>query len=98
MDTDWRSVVVGDKETKVFEALADPRWEWRTLRALTKAANATEGEVRAILGRYPLLVRHSTVPSQDGQELYTLQKRFFESQSPIQKVWTFLSGSSSSST
>ena len=96
LETDWKKVVTDPTEKLVFEALADATWEWRTLGALFRVSKLSEAEVRRILNQYPQLVRKSKVPSENGEDLYTLQERYFERQSPIQKWWHFTSTSSSS--
>ena len=37
LETDWRKVISDPIETKLFDALEDPRWEWRTISALSRA-------------------------------------------------------------
>lgn len=95
-ESDWREVVTDQAERRIFEALEDPRWEWRTVRALSHASSLSTDEVRRVLSRYPLLVRKSVLPSPSGDDLYTLQARHFERKSFLQKGWDFLSSSSSS--
>ena len=95
-DAGWREVVTDQAERRIFEALEDPRWEWRTVQALSQASRLAADEVRRVLSRYPLLVRKSVLPSPSGDDLYTLQARHFERKSFLQKSWDFLSGSSSS--
>lgn len=93
----WRDVVTDPAEVPVFEALEDPKWEWRTLGALARTSGLSETEVRGVLTKYPLLVRRSGVPGKSGEELYTLQSRYFERQGPLEKAWTFMSSNTSSS-
>jgi hypothetical protein len=81
-ELNWQSIITDDKERKIFEALEDP--------ALSRESGLEAGEVRAIIGKYPELIRKSEVPSQKGEDLYTLQSRFYEGT----KGWDFLSSSS----
>ena len=97
MGTDWRKVVTDPRHVAAFQALEDARWDWRTASAVAKASGLDALEVRRLPDLYPTLVRRSFQPSPSGQDIYTLQSKFFASQPPLQKVWTFLSGSSSSS-
>lgn len=96
METDWRKAISDPLETKVFEALEDPRWEWRTIPALSRASGLDHEGIRRILRKYPVLVRRSAVPAPSGEDLYTLQSRYFDRQSLFEKVWTSVSSSSSS--
>ena len=96
--TDWQQVVADPAERKVFEALEDPRWDWRTIHALSGVSGLDAESTRRILQKYPVLVRQSTVPGPGGEELYTLQRRHFERQTIVEKIWTSVSSSTSSST
>ena len=95
---EWRDVIRDTREVQVFEALEDPQWEWRTLGTLCKASGLGPDEVRGILSKYPQFVRKSITQGKSGEELFTLQRRYFERMNPVQKVWTIISGSSSTST
>ena len=95
-ETDWRKVISDPIETKLFEALEDPKWEWRTISALSRVIVLGSEDARRILRKYPALVRQSMIPGPNGEELYTLQRRFFERQSVLEKFWTSVSSSSSS--
>jgi len=96
METDWRKVITDSKETKIFEALEDPQWEWRTVGALAKISGLSNEEVRKVLNKYPKFIRKSLVPSQDGEDLYTLQQRYF-GRLNIRSFFTDTSSSSGSS-
>ena len=85
-ETDWRNVITDPSERKIFEALEDPKWEWRTVAALSGASGLSQEEVRRVLRSHPGLVRKSIVPSHKGAELYTLQRRFFDRQSILNKI------------
>lgn len=95
--SDWRSVVTDPQHVKIFEALEDSRWDWRTLGALTQASGLDAGQTLRVLNTYPTFVRRSAVPGPNGEELFTLQSKYFERKSPLQKAWDFLSAPSSSS-
>lgn len=95
--TDWRLVIKDPKLIRAFEALEDPRWDWRTASAIAKASGLTEAQVAQFPVLYPTLVRRSLSPGQAGGYVYTLQSKHFANQSPLQKAITFISSSSSSS-
>jgi hypothetical protein len=75
MGTPWNAVITDPKEHEVFEALSDPEWDFRTYDGISKATNLTAAEVKAILAKYPNLVRKSLVRDNDGRELFTLASR-----------------------
>lgn len=90
-EIEWRKLINDPSEKLVFEALEDDRWDWRTLRALTKASGLSENDVLKIINKYPTLVRKSITPIQSGENLYTLQERYFKRKSLLKKSWDFLS-------
>lgn len=75
MENEWRDIVAEPAERKIFEALSDPKWDFRTLAALSKASGLPSDKVRAVLAKYPKLVRRSPIPDAKGQELYTLTSK-----------------------
>jgi hypothetical protein len=97
MELAWRQVITDPKQIDMFRALEDPKWDWRTPAALARESGLTEDQVRAVAAGNPELVRKSAVPSQQGEDLFTLQSRFYERKGPLKKGWDFLSASSSSS-
>ncbi len=68
----WQAIVSDPNERKVFEGLANPTWDFRTIGGLSKETKLPEDEVKSILDKYPHLVRESLVRSPKGQELFTL--------------------------
>ena len=95
-ETDWRKVISDPTEIKLFQSLEDPKWEWRTIYALSRAIGLDVENTRRLLRKYPMFIRQSLVPGPNGEELYTLQRRYFERQSIFDKVWTSVSSTSSS--
>lgn len=75
MPRTWQDVVTDTKERSVFEALADPRWDFRTLSGIARSVQMDENDVKAVLTKYPDLVRVSPVPDSKGDALYTLRSR-----------------------
>jgi len=72
MKSTWQTIVSDPIERQVFQALDDPRWDFRTVEGLAKSADLPEQIVCDVLNRYPQLVRRSPVPDAQGRELYTL--------------------------
>jgi hypothetical protein len=75
MNVKWRDAVSDPHERRVFEALEDERWDFRTVPALAKSAELPEDHVRAVLRRYPQFIRQSFVPDSRGRALYTLASK-----------------------
>ena len=72
MGAAWRDQITDPVERKVFEALDDPQWDFRTIPGLSKASGIEESKVKDILERYPQLIRQSPVRDSKGRVLYTL--------------------------
>jgi hypothetical protein len=73
---DWRQVVRDPREIKIFEALEDPQYEWRTLKALQRVSGMSEREVMQVLDRNRSLIRQAR--SQSGEPIWTLQERYWK--------------------
>jgi hypothetical protein len=73
MSNDWQGVVTDPIDRRVFEALADKRWEFRTVEGLAESTGLSQSRIRETLTRYSDLVRRSTVRDEKGRELYTLR-------------------------
>ena len=80
-------------ELKVFEALANPKWDFRTIVGISKNTGIDEDKVKAILDKYAILIRISPIPDQRGRTLYTLRKRKRSLQEGIAVVQRALSKS-----
>jgi DNA polymerase III delta subunit len=87
----WREVVRDAKEAKIFEALEEPKYQWRTMRALQQAGGMSEPEVRNVIDRYRSLVREAR--SQSGEPIWTLQERYWKRGGVIQ-IMDFISHTS----
>ena len=75
MSLRWEGKIVDQKEYRVFEALSDPRWDFRTIEGIARAVELTKSEIKTILDRYPELVRKSAVSDCQGRELFTLSSK-----------------------
>jgi hypothetical protein len=93
MGTSWSTIVSDSTERRVFEALSDPEWDFRTIDGISKTTNLTATQVRAILDKYPDLVRKSLVRDNDGRELFTLASRPPRAQVILSQLTTFITKS-----
>jgi len=90
----WTDVIHNPDERKVFEALADPKWDFRTVDGIRKASGLPDDEIRSILNKYKgKLVRKSDIPDPHGREIYTLNTEKAETQELLAKLRTFISKS-----
>lgn len=72
MRESWKEQILNPVEREIFEALDDPRWDFRTIAGLSKGTGVPESTVRDVLDRYPQFIRQSPVPDLEGRALYTL--------------------------
>ncbi len=59
----------------VLQALADEKWDFRTIDGLAKETGLPADQIRKIIGAYPELVRRSPVRDRLGRSLFTLKSR-----------------------
>ncbi len=93
MATSWQALISEPTERKVFDALSDPLWDFRTIHGISKATSLTTAEVTSILKKYPDLVRSSLVRDEDGSELFTLASRPPGPQEIVSQLRSFLTKS-----
>jgi hypothetical protein len=93
MGASWNTLIADPKEHKVFDALSDPQWDFRTIDGISKAINLPPTEVKAILDKYPNLVRKALFRDNDGRELFTLASRPPGAQEIASQLMTFITKS-----
>ena len=71
----WEKEIADPTERKVFKALADLAWDFRTVEGISKTTSLSDSQVNEILAKYPRFVRKSAVPNREGKELFTLHSR-----------------------
>ena len=71
----WRAVVTDPVERRVFEALADERWELRTIHGMARDTGLSPEKVRGIVDKHAPLVREANIPDSDGNRLFALRER-----------------------
>ena len=74
-NADWRGVTMNSNERKVIEALANPKWDFRTVAGIAREIGFDSSSVKDILAKFPQLIRHCDIPDKNGQLLYTLSSR-----------------------
>jgi hypothetical protein len=91
--TSWNAIVTDPQERKVFDALSDPQWDFRTIDGISKVTALPALEVKAILDKYPDLVRKALVRDNEGRELFTLASRPPGPQEIVSQFMTFITKS-----
>ncbi len=94
MSVDWKNVVDNPDEQKVIAALADPKWDYRTVDGIYRATGLSRDQIDATLAKYEgQIVRKSSIPDAEGRDLYTLNTDRSETQDTLSKLRTFISKS-----
>ena len=90
----WTDVIHNPNERKVFEALSDPKWDFRTVDGIRRVSGLPDNEIRSILDKYKgKLVRKSDIPDPHGRDIYTLKTDRAETRELLAKLRTFISKS-----
>lgn len=89
----WQKVVKDRNGRKVFKALANPEWDFRTVRGLINETGLSPTEIHKIFSSYPQLVRKSLVPSREGRDIYALHSRGNAVKETLNVVRAFMSKS-----
>lgn len=72
----WTNEITNPSEEMVFKALANPKWDFRTVNGIAKETNLDNEQVAKIIDVYNgKLIRKSLVPSVTGEQLYTLKSK-----------------------
>ncbi len=92
---DWRAAVDEPDARKLFEALSDPQWDFRTIEGLAQSTGLPETQIRQLLEKYRAFVRQSPVLDRRGRELYTLAARGSSLREWLSTTRAFISKSTS---
>lgn len=71
----WESAISDPEERKVFEALSDRNWDFRTLEGMEISTGIPGPAIKSILSKHRKFIRRSIIPDAKGRELYTLRSR-----------------------
>ncbi len=74
----------------VTDALADERWDFRTVDGIARQTGLDPPEVQQILDEHPDLFRRSYLDSEDGKALYTLATRPEKLRERVAELKSFL--------
>lgn len=85
--------VVPEEEKKVLEALEDSKWDFRTIEGIVRATELSKNKVREIIQKQGGYILKSSIPDQQGQELYTLWKKKTKIIKALNEMRVFISKS-----
>ncbi len=90
---DWKTRIHDPRERKLFEELANPQWDFRTIAGLSESTGISETQVAMILMKYPDLIRRSPIADRQGRQLFTLQERKPKPQEIFAEIRSFVTKS-----
>lgn len=85
--------VVPEEERKVLEALEDYKWDFRTIEGIVRATGLSKNKVREIIQKHGDCILKSSIPDQQGRELYTLWKKKTKLIKALNEMRVFISKS-----
>jgi hypothetical protein len=71
---------------KVIAALENPKYKWRTIGGIAKETRLTADAVVNVLTSAAETIVRSSVPSKDGDALFTTRARFRQSASVAERL------------
>lgn len=71
---------------KLFEALADLSWDFRTVEGLSKSTGLPVERIRQLLSKHQDLVRAFPMPDTEGNTLYTLGEKAESLRETLSKI------------
>jgi hypothetical protein len=94
MAENWETKIKDPREYKVFKALADPSWDFRTISGISESTGIPEAEVAEILAKYPNFVRKAPVLDRKRRQLFTLRSRRPKAREVLAEIRSFVTKSS----
>ncbi len=73
-------------EKQVLAALADPRFEWRTVEGVSRDTQVAPDRVLQVIEAMPDLVIRSRIPDAEGRALYTTREHYKETHSSLERL------------
>lgn len=93
MQQNWKNIITDINEKKIFEALSESKWDFRTIDGLAKSTKLSTPEVISIIEKNGNLIRKSSIPDANGRDLYTLKEKNIKKKEILNKLRTFISKS-----
>jgi hypothetical protein len=87
------SQIANPAAKSVLQALADDKWDFRTVEGISKETGLPSDQVNRILQAFPEFVRRSPVRDRLGRSIYTLKSRKMKGQEKKALLRLFLTKS-----
>lgn len=75
-----------DQQAAVLNALRNPKYLWRTVKGISQETRIAQEIVLDIISKISDQVVKSSIPSKNGEDLYTTRNHFLEKASPFKKI------------
>lgn len=75
-----------EQQDFVIKSLENPKYQWRTISGISKETGLSQDIIIEVISQNGDLVVKSSVPSKDGQELYTTRSHFRTSTPVLKKM------------
>jgi len=75
-----------------MDALSEEKWDFRTVRGISRSTGVPEDRVIEVLYNHPDVVK-SSVPDEKGDDLFTLREKFSKARDIFNVVRTVVSKS-----
>lgn len=75
-----------DTKDRIWKALEDARWDWRTVDGVSKEIGLPEEEVLRILESSPDEIIRSRIPDERGRALYTTRQHYRRRQGFLERL------------
>lgn len=73
-------------KTKLFNALEDKKYTWRTAQGIASQMGLSEDKVLELIAKFDDFIVQSSHPAENGKYIYTTRSRFNDITSPFQKI------------
>ena len=88
----WIKQIKDPHARPIFEAMSQPRWDFRTIKGIASATGISEIQVQKVVESYPDLIRKSRVPNKTGEALFTLKEKPVKLRERFAEARTYLAG------
>ena len=75
-----------DKWEQILKALENSKYKWRTLNGISKETGLDVQIVKDQIDRHSDTIIKSSIPSEDGEDLYTTRSHYRNKSSFLEKI------------
>jgi len=90
---EWEEKIKETKEKKIFEALENPKWDFRTIDGLSRSTELSHEDITIVLGKYQDFIQIVRIPDRKGRKLYKLKGKSTKKLEVLNALRVFISKS-----